>query len=84
MSVILITLLEVSDPKNITTRHRTSFGNMEKFLNLDFLAETHREVLLRSKLLPKDCIKHHASPPLKKDEKGKNKRQKTKHGQLVD
>ena len=59
---------------------------MEKFLNLDFLAEiyTQRGSSAIKAFAKRLCIKHHASPPLKKDEKGKNKRQKTKHGQLVD
>ena len=57
---------------------------MEKFLNLDFLAETQRGSSAIKAFAKKLCIKHQASPPLKKDEKGKNKRQKTKHGQLVD
>ena len=53
---------------------------MEKFLHLDILAETHSQrgssaIKTFAKRL---CIKHHASPPLKKDEKRKNKRQKTK------
>ena len=80
VSVVLVTLLEVPNPKNITARHKTSFALVtEKFLNLDVLAETHREVLLQSKHLPRLCVKLQDSPPLKKDGKGKKKRWKTKH-----